>query len=64
MAERTICVVTGARSEYGHLSWLLREIDADPDLEQQLVVTGAHLDEAFGGRASIPICLRWKRASR
>ena len=63
MAERTICVVTGSRAEYGHLYWLLREIDADPDLEPQLVVTGAHLDDACGGRASISICLRWKRAS-
>ena len=39
MAERTICVVTGSRAEYGHLFWLLREIDADPDFKH---ATGRH----------------------
>jgi len=41
-------VVTGTRAEYGLLYWLLREIDDDPDLELQLVVTGAHLAPEFG----------------
>ncbi|MCH8214778.1 MAG: UDP-N-acetylglucosamine 2-epimerase (hydrolyzing), partial [Proteobacteria bacterium] len=39
MTERTICVVTGSRAEYGHLFWLLREIEDDPDLQLRLVVT-------------------------
>lgn len=46
--NRKICVVTGSRADYGHLFWLLREIDEDPALELQLIVTGMHLDEAFG----------------
>lgn len=45
---RKICVVTGARSEYGLLYWLLREIDSDPETELQLVVTGMHLSDKFG----------------
>jgi UDP-hydrolysing UDP-N-acetyl-D-glucosamine 2-epimerase len=46
--RRRICVVTAARSEYGLLYWLMREIDEDPQLELQLVVTGAHLSKAHG----------------
>ena len=46
--RRTICVVTAARSEYGLLSWLLREIDDDPDLQLQIVATGAHLADSSG----------------
>ncbi len=45
---RKICIVTGTRAEYGLLFWLLKEVDADPELELQLVVTGAHLSEKFG----------------
>ncbi len=45
---RTICVVTGSRAEYGLLYWLLKEIQADPRLELQLVVTGMHLSPLFG----------------
>lgn len=45
---RKICVVTGSRAEYGLLSGLLREIQADPDLELQLLVTGMHLSPEFG----------------
>jgi UDP-hydrolysing UDP-N-acetyl-D-glucosamine 2-epimerase len=45
---RKICVVTGSRAEYGLLYWLLKEIQADPDLELQLVVTGMHLSPEFG----------------
>ena len=48
MTERTICVVTGARAEYGLLYWLLKEIEADPDLTLRLVVTGMHLAPRFG----------------
>lgn len=45
---RRICIVTGTRAEYGLLYWLLREIEADPDLHLQLVVTGMHLSPEFG----------------
>ena len=47
-ARRKICVVTGARADYGLLYWLLRGIDQDPDLTLQLAVTGMHLSPRFG----------------
>lgn len=45
---RKICVVTGSRAEYGILYWVLRELQADPRFELQLVVTGSHLAPEFG----------------
>jgi UDP-hydrolysing UDP-N-acetyl-D-glucosamine 2-epimerase len=48
VVPRKICVVTGSRAEYGLLYWLLKEIQADRDLELQLVVTGMHLSPEFG----------------
>lgn len=41
--KKKICVVTAARSEYGHLRWIIQDILDDCDLELQLVVTGGHL---------------------
>ena len=43
-----ICVVTGSRADYGHLSWLMKRIQASPTLELQLVATGMHLQESQG----------------
>ncbi|MBV6493609.1 MAG: GDP/UDP-N,N'-diacetylbacillosamine 2-epimerase (hydrolyzing) [Turneriella sp.] len=45
---RKICVITGTRAEYGLLYWLMKEIEADPDLQLQLIVTGMHLSPEFG----------------
>ena len=45
---RKICVVTGTRAEYGLLYWLLKEIEADKELELQVIVTGMHLSPEFG----------------
>src|SRR3989338_733323 len=45
---KKICVVTGTRAEYGLLYWLMKEIDADPDLELQIIATGMHLSPEFG----------------
>lgn len=45
---RKLCVVTGSRAEYGLLYWLLKEIQADPGLSLQLIVTGMHLSPQFG----------------
>jgi GDP/UDP-N,N'-diacetylbacillosamine 2-epimerase (hydrolysing) len=45
---RRICVLTGTRAEYGLLRWLAQEIEDDPALELQLLVTGAHLSHEFG----------------
>ena len=45
---RKICVVTGTRAEYGLLYWLMKEIQADAQLELQVIVTGMHLSPEFG----------------
>ncbi|MFY9107178.1 UDP-N-acetylglucosamine 2-epimerase [Aliarcobacter cryaerophilus] len=46
--KRKVCVVTGTRAEYGLLYWLLKEIEADKELQLQLIVTGMHLSPEFG----------------
>jgi len=46
--KRKICVVTGTRAEYGLLYWLMKEIEADSELELQIIVTGMHLSPEFG----------------
>ena len=43
-----IAVITGTRAEYGLLYWLMREIQEDPELQLQLIVTGMHLSPEFG----------------
>src|ERR1019366_7811968 len=48
MSPRKICIVTGSRAEYGLLYWLMKEIQADPELELQIIVTGMHLSPEFG----------------
>lgn len=48
MNKRKICIVTGSRSEYGLLYWLLKEIKSDKKLRLQLIVTGMHLSSKFG----------------
>ena len=53
MAERKICVLTGTRAEYGLLYWLMRNIESDPSLALQLIVTGTHLEPAFGHTADV-----------
>ncbi len=46
--RKRVCVVTGSRSEYGLLYWILHDLRADPEFELQLVVTGMHLAPEFG----------------
>ena len=48
MPKRKICVVTGSRAEYGLLCSLLKNLQADTELDLQLVVTGMHLSSRFG----------------
>ncbi len=43
-----IAVFTGTRAEYGLLFWLLKDIQADPELKLQLLVSGSHLSPEFG----------------
>jgi len=48
MPKRKICVVTGSRAEYGLLHSLLKDLQADAELDLQVVVTGMHLSSRFG----------------
>lgn len=43
-----IAVFTGTRAEYGLLYWLMKDIQADPTLQLQLLVSGTHLSPEFG----------------
>lgn len=45
---KNIAVFTGTRAEYGLLFWLLKDIQADPKLNLQLIVSGMHLSPEFG----------------
>ena len=45
---KNICVVTGTRAEYHLLFPLLKRLKKDPELRLTLVVTGAHLNGAYG----------------
>lgn len=45
---KKVAVFTGTRAEYGLLYWLLKDIQADPDLTLQLLVSGMHLSPEFG----------------
>lgn len=47
-ARRRIAIVTGSRAEYGLLSWLARDIAADPQLDLVVIATGMHLSPRFG----------------
>lgn len=61
---KNVCIITAARSEYGLLKWVIDGVHNDPDLELQLVVTGAHLSEEHGKTVQFieedgyPICAR------
>lgn len=46
--KKIIAVFTGNRAEYGLQYPVLKAIDAHPDLEYRLIVSGAHLDKNFG----------------
>jgi GDP/UDP-N,N'-diacetylbacillosamine 2-epimerase (hydrolysing) len=46
--KRLVLAVTGIRSEYDIMSSVFSAIEKHPNLELQLVVTGAHLSEDYG----------------
>ena len=45
---KKICVVTGTRSEYGQLRWIMQNIKDDKELCLQIIATGMHLSPEFG----------------
>jgi len=46
--RRKICIVTGTRAEYGLLCWMMKDVQADADLQLQIIATGMHLSPEFG----------------
>lgn len=46
--KKNVAVFTGTRAEYGLLYWILKDIQRDPALNLQLVVSGTHLSPSFG----------------
>lgn len=48
MKNKKVAVFTGTRADYGLLFWLLKDIQNDPELTLQLLVTGSHLSSQFG----------------
>ena len=46
--NKKIAVFTATRAEYGLFYWLLKDIQFDPDLSLQLLVSGTHLSPEFG----------------
>ena len=48
MKRRIIAIFTGNRAEYGLQFPILRAVEAHPDLDYRLLVSGAHLDTDFG----------------
>jgi UDP-hydrolysing UDP-N-acetyl-D-glucosamine 2-epimerase len=61
---RTIGVVTVARSDYGHLTPLLRELHAASDVDLCLFVGGAHLLPTFGSGVATIEADGWPIAAR
>lgn len=45
---KRVCVITGARADYGHLTPVMAAIRAHPALDLQVIATGQHLDSRFG----------------
>ena len=45
---KRVCVVTGSRADYSHLSPVIDAIKLHPKLTLQLIVTGQHLDKKYG----------------
>ena len=46
--SKLISVVTGSRADFGLLQGVIRGIENSPNLNLELIVTGAHLSESFG----------------
>jgi len=46
--RKRICIITGSRSEYGLMRWIMNAILYNPNYILQLIVTGTHLSKKFG----------------
>jgi GDP/UDP-N,N'-diacetylbacillosamine 2-epimerase (hydrolysing) len=48
LSKRKICVMTGTRAEFGLLYWIITNLQENPEVDLQMVVTGMHLSPEFG----------------
>lgn len=46
--KRTIAAITTSRADYGHLYWVLRELQAQSQVDLRLIAIGAQLAPEFG----------------
>ena len=46
--RKKICVITGSRSEYGLLRWVIEYLENSDNFDLILIVTGMHLSQEFG----------------
>lgn len=46
--RRRVCVVTGTRADYGLAFWLMKDLQAHPEFELQVVASAMHLSPQFG----------------
>ena len=46
--KRKIAIVTGTRGEYGYIRPVIKEIEKDPALDYEMIVTNMHLLSEFG----------------
>ena len=46
--SRRIAVLSSSRADYAHLYWVLKELDADENIDLRIIATGAHLAPTFG----------------
>jgi UDP-N-acetylglucosamine 2-epimerase (non-hydrolysing)/GDP/UDP-N,N'-diacetylbacillosamine 2-epimerase (hydrolysing) len=45
---RTIAVVSSSRADFSHLYWVLRDLEAHPEIELRTIAMGALLSDEFG----------------
>ena len=48
MVKHSVCAVTGSRAEFGLLRPLIEKLAVSKEIDFRLVVTGSHLESAFG----------------
>ncbi len=64
MHKKTLAVITGTRAEYGLLKPVIQKLLQSERIEPQVLVTGAHLEQAYGNtvqeieRDGVPIAAR------
>lgn len=46
--RRRIAVLSTSRADYGHLYWVLRDLQAADDVDLRIIATGAHMAPTFG----------------